>query len=183
MKKSAVILLGLIVCGMGIIEAGWKFTGTPLTSIPAPAARNYGAVWFDSTNSALQLSTDAGLRQIVAGPILYDVFRIGGVSAVATYGGDITLDRVTPIRLGFRVAASGIGGTTGQNFRISNGTLNCDFGLPCNSAVGVYSLDAGNPSTGCSFATGDTLTYAVTATGDCATPLNIQDVKVRALRR
>ena len=183
MKKTHVILLGLIVCGMGIIEAGWKLTATPLASVPAPAARNYGAMWFDSTNSAIQLSTDGGLMQVYAGPALYDVFHVGGAATASTYGGTIPSNKVTIINIDFRVSAAGVGGTTSNVFRISDGTLNCDFGIPCNTAAGVFRLDAGNPSTGCAFATGSTLTYAVNSIGDCATGIAIQDVKVRALRR
>lgn len=168
---------------MGVIEAGWKLSAFAFSSLPAPAARNYGAIWFDSTNSAIQLSTDAGMKQVSAGPVLFDMFNATAPVTAITYGGTIPLDKVTITNLDFRVSAAGIGGTTSNVFRVSDGTLNCDFGLPCNSAVGVFRLDAGSPSTGCAFAAGSTLTYSVNSIGDCATGITVQDVKLRALRR
>lgn len=183
MKKSAVVLLGLLVCGMGIIEAGWKLTGVPLASVPAPGARNYGALWYDTTNNAAQISTDAGLRQVFAGRFLYDVFHIGAATTATTYSGSVPEDRITIVQAGFRVTAAGTGGTTGEVLRVTDGTLNCDFGLPCNSAIGYYSLDAGNPSTGCSFAPASNLTYSVSSIGNCATGLTIGTVKLRGLKR
>jgi hypothetical protein len=121
--------------------------------------------WYDDKGGYQQVAHQA--------PLFLPPILLNTAVSVATIGGQVLPSGnaafIDAIHL--YVGTSGTGGTTNINFRVDDGTNQCNFTLACNASTGPKRITgsglactSGTPSAG-------TLTWSITAIGDCGVPL------------
>lgn len=171
------LLAVLLMSGVVAAQQVWVATNTFYLSSPDLGTNN----WFAGGG---QNPETPGLV-VDESPKLWASIYVNAVTVAGTiYGGEVLPTgspaypdlNITGLR--FRIDTPGAGGNTPLNFRVSDGTNDCDCsdGLACDSAAGNYRLNC----TGvCIFAEGVELTYTVESIGDCATgPLILGNIQV-----
>ena len=86
---------------------------------------------------------------------------------------------ITITKLNVDIQVTGIGGTSNEIIRISDGSNNCDATFACNTSAIAYSL---TPSGTCTFTSGMTLLYTINSQGDCVTAANIRNLDIEIIR-